>query len=195
MVRGVVAPLLEMPTTNDFADRVAYARTRLWLADQSNIRSDRATMQMSVEGRLPYQDHEFVDLCFSIPLKHKLRNGGVKVVLKDAVADLLPRPILTRKKHGFFAPFGNWLREELLPLVNEHLRPERVNAVGIFNADSVSNVVDEHLSGRASHRTLIQSLLMFQVWHALYIDQSLPPPSRLMPEDILPERAAIGAAG
>ena len=83
---------------------------------------DMASMAHSLECRGPFLDHRVVELAVSIPARRKLglRGGRSKLVLKQAFADLIPRPILTRPKMGFGVPIDRWFRGELkdeLPFV------------------------------------------------------------------------------
>lgn len=63
-------------------------------------RVDRSTMGVSVEGRVPFLDHHFVELVLGIPVAAKLRAQTLKFLLKHAIRELVPREIITRPKHG-----------------------------------------------------------------------------------------------
>ncbi|HLA45397.1 MAG TPA: asparagine synthase (glutamine-hydrolyzing), partial [Aggregatilineales bacterium] len=111
--------LADLPVKN-MLDRIAYARLRLWLAEDNNMRVDKISMAMSIEVRSPFEDHEMVDFGLSVPLKNKLPDGG-KAVLKDAVADLIPEESIKRAKWGFEPPMSEWLRTIFRPLVDTYL--------------------------------------------------------------------------
>jgi asparagine synthase (glutamine-hydrolysing) len=164
------------------AEQVGYARLRMWLAENSNTRFDKMSMWMSVEARSPFQDHELVDFALGIPLRHKLPQDG-KAVLKDAVADLLPPGIITRKKWGFTPPMSDWLRGPLRPLVDEHLSPGRLAATGL-NPDVIQPMVADHMARRGYHLHEIWNVLMLQLWHAIYIDESLAVEGRWSAEEL-----------
>lgn len=152
------------------ADKVGYARLRLWLAENSNIRFDKMSMWMSVEARSPFQDHEMVDLALSIPISQKLPG---KVVLKEAVADLIPASVINRPKWGFTPPASDWLRTIFRPLVDTYLlSDEKLNASG-FDPHFVKPLVEAHLNRTSYHLNEVWNLLIFQLWFALYIEQSL----------------------
>lgn len=73
---------------------------------------DRTAMAFSLEARVPFLDHEVVELCLGLDFREKLRGGQLKGLLRQAVADLLPSSVLQRRdKLGYPTPIGRWLRE------------------------------------------------------------------------------------
>ena len=161
-----------MGVVADLADRIAYANLRRIVAENFNMRVDKMSMAMSIETRAPFEDYQMVELAFSLPLTYKLRNGDFKRVLKDAVRDLVPESILTRPKWGFNPPQSGWLRTALRPLVERVLTPERIAAVGIFRPEAVQRAIHAHIVEGRYEMWAVWSLLVFHLWHALYIEQS-----------------------
>ena len=192
----VVAPtlrgLLDAPHTRHFADRIAYTSLHRWVAEDSNMRVDKMSMLMSIEARAPFQDPALIDLAFSLPLNYKLRHGDVKRVLKDALRGLVPSAVLERPKRGFAPPSSDWLRGALRPLVDTYLSTEYVAAVGIFDPVEVQRVVHQHLTHEQYHLRTVYPLLVFHLWHALYIDGSLTLREPLTPVQLV-EGATIHA--
>jgi len=83
--------------------------------------TDAMTMAHSLEVRVPFVDVKLVDYVFSLPGEWKLdrRYGGVpKPLLADAIADLLPRDFLQRRKMGFTLPFEKWMQGQLRPAIS-----------------------------------------------------------------------------
>jgi asparagine synthase (glutamine-hydrolysing) len=173
-----------MPKTKHFADRIAYAGLRLPLAENGNVRVDRMCMAMSVESRSPLEDYKLVELAYRLPLEYKLRRGGFKTILKDAVADLVPREVITRPKWGFNPPASEWLRTALCPLVRQVLAPERVAAAGFFKPEAISRLVHEHIVERKYELWTVWTALVFHLWYSLYIDKSMTLDRKLTPADL-----------
>lgn len=193
-IRAQLRPILAMPDTRHFADRAAYAGLRLPLPENGNVRVDRMSMAMSIEARSPLQDYRLVDLALSLPLEYKLRRGDFKVIFKDAFADRIPQEVLTRPKWGFTAPASDWLRTALRPLVEHILSPELVEAVGVFRPDTIQRLVHAHLVERQYELWPVWSALVFHLWHALYIDQSLTLDKTLTPGDLYQTAANAGVS-
>ena len=184
ILERALRPLLDAPRTAHFADRIAYTSLRRWVAEDSNMRVDKMSMAMSIEARAPFEDHALVNFGLSLPLDYKLRGGGFKTILKDAVRDLMPAEILNRPKWGFIPPSSDWLRTVFRPLVDTHLSRERIEAVGVFRPEAVARLVDDHMSRRGYELWPLWAILSFQIWHALYIDGSLTLDHKLTPADL-----------
>jgi asparagine synthase (glutamine-hydrolysing) len=142
----------------------------------------------------PFQDAELVELAFRLPMRYKLRNGDVKRVLKDAVRGLVPDEVLARPKRGFAPPTSDWLRGALKPLVDTYLSPEYVASVGYFQPETVSRLIDEHMARRGYHLWTLYPLLVFHLWHALYVDGSLSLTEKLTPARLI-EGANVQTVG
>jgi asparagine synthase (glutamine-hydrolysing) len=180
-VNALLRPLLAMPRTPHFADRAAYASLRLPLPENGNIRVDKMCMAMSVEARSPLEDYQLVELALRLPLEYKLRRGDFKTIFKDAVADIVPREVLTRPKWGFNPPAADWLRRPLRPLVDRWLSPEAVASAGVFRPEAITRAIHSHNTGGYELWPL-WTALVFHVWHALYIDGSLTLDAPLTPD-------------
>lgn len=175
---------LAQPGARCFTDRIAYANLRRIVAENFNMRVDKMSMAMSAETRAPYEDYELVDLALSLPLEYKLRNGDFKAVLKDAVRDLVPSTVLSRPKWGFNSPQSKWLRGPLRSLTEKMLAPERVAAAGFFDPKAVQRVVHAHIHEGRYEMWAVWSLLVFHLWYALYIDQSVTLEQKLTPAEL-----------
>jgi asparagine synthase (glutamine-hydrolysing) len=84
---------------------------------------DMAAMLTSLECRAPFLDHRLVEFCLTIPPDLKVQGGSPKRLLKDALADRLPREVLERPKHGFGAPVADWVRGPLRGIAGDLLKP------------------------------------------------------------------------
>jgi asparagine synthase (glutamine-hydrolysing) len=156
--------------SDDPTARLIHRYCKLYLAGQNLVNADRASMAVSLELRAPFLDHTFVEFMGRIPSRLKLRGlGSLKRLLKRAVADRLPPEILARGKHGFGVPFDEWFRGPLAPMLREILSPDRIRAVGLFDAAAVARLVDEHVAGAGSHRKLLWSLVAFEQWRVHYL--------------------------
>lgn len=173
--------LAPLPTRN-IAEKVGYARLRFWLAENSNIRFDKMSMWVSIEGRAPFQDHELVNLALSIPLSQKLPG---KKVLKDAVQKLIPPSVIHRLKWGFTPPASDWLRTIFRPLVDTYLLDKEKLAASGLNAEIVIPMTQAHLNRTSYHLNELWTLLIFQIWVALVIEQSIEVGERWSAEQLV----------
>lgn len=79
-----------------------------WLPDDLLLKNDRMTMAHAVEARVPYLDHQLIELCARIPSRFKVRWNQEKVLLRKVMAGRLPPAICRRKKAGFTVPLADW---------------------------------------------------------------------------------------
>ena len=139
----------------NLGDRTLEFYTNYYLQDDILMKVDRAAMMVSLESRAVFLDNDLVEFCRRLPYRFKYRNGARKYLLKKALAPLLPRKILARKKKGFGIPLVKWLRAmpEIAPIPK---RPELVRTA------SIEHQWLEHRSGRADHRMALWSWLALQ---------------------------------
>src|SRR3989440_357755 len=147
-------------------DRALKTDLRWYLADDILTLTDRLSMWHSLELRVPYLDHRFVEEVMSIPANLKIRGLQQKRILKRVAAKWLPAPVIDHRKQGFEAPMGRWLRGPLQSLMQDTLAAGCIAEAGIFDAAQIARLQSEHLSGARKHSKVLFSLLMLQLWFA-----------------------------
>ena len=150
-------------------DRLLYADMKTYLQELL-MKQDQMSMAASIESRVPFLDHPLVEWAMHLPPEMKLRGLTTKAVLRDAMRDLLPAPILARKKMGFPVPVGRWLRGEYRPLLDETILHERATARGLFRPDAVRQLVARHDAGEFGLEQRLWMLLNIEVWHRIFVD-------------------------
>src|SRR5262249_27338935 len=127
-----------------------------YLPDDLLHKLDRATMAASLEGRAPLLDHRLVEFACSLPPSPKVRGPATKRVLRRAVADIVPGPILRRVKRGLTVPLAAWLAGPLLPFARETLA--RLDP-GVIRPQGVRALLDEHVARRRDNRRELWALI------------------------------------
>jgi len=115
-----------------------------------------------------------VEVAARIPSDLKIKNRTLKYVLKDALSDILPKEILHRRKRGFGAPMGAWLKRELAPMMAQVLSRESIEHRGIFNWDFVNRTIELHRTNQADHTDHLLSLVNLEIWSRIYLDGRAP---------------------
>ncbi len=131
--------------------------------------TDKTSMAVALEARVPFLDHEMVALAGMVPPELKLRGLKSKYALKKAAESMLPREIVWRKKAGFRAPVRAWLASELRPMVDDLLSERRVRERGLFDYGEVRRLLDEGFSGREDNSLKIYQLLTLELWHEAFV--------------------------
>lgn len=136
---------------------------------------DRVTMASSLESRVPLLDHRIAELVASMPPKLKFRGGELKHLLKRAITDLLPAPVLERKdKMGFPVPLHLWARGAARDFFGDVLLSRRCRERGIFDPVEVEKLMNsEDAFGRR-----LWGLLNLELWYRTFIDAAQPAPAR-----------------
>jgi len=99
---------------------MTYLDLNLRLPELLLMRVDKMSMAVSLEARVPFLDHKFVELAMSIPEAVKTKNGVLKYILKKAVRGVIPDELIDRKKQGFGVPVYEWYHTKF----GEHLVKE-----------------------------------------------------------------------
>lgn len=92
---------------------MSYVDLRHRIPELLLMRVDKMSMAVSLECRVPFLDHKFVELAMSIPAKKKSAGNENKVVLKNAVRGIIPDEIIERRKQGFGVPIHDWFYGKL----------------------------------------------------------------------------------
>ncbi len=135
----------------------------MMVADQLT-KSDRASMAHSLEVRVPFCDVDVAAFAHRLPRNARVRGLRTKVLLREAVAPLLPDAVVSGPKRGFSMPAAAWLRGPLLPLAREVLDPGALRADGVLDAAPVARLMTEHAARRADHSRALWGLLCLSLW-------------------------------
>ena len=166
-----VADYHRQAPTNDPLNQMLYADLKTSLVDSLLAFTDKMTMAVSLEARVPLLDYRLIELAARIPSRLKLKGWkGLKYIFKKAMADRVPDEVMHRKKRGFGTPISRWFRNDLRPLLNEYLSAERIAARGYFRAEAVQKLIDEHLREQADRSEHLLALLTLEIWHEVFLD-------------------------
>ncbi|HEX4801006.1 MAG TPA: asparagine synthase (glutamine-hydrolyzing) [Sphingomicrobium sp.] len=138
-------------------------------------RLDRASMAHSLEARVPFVSHRFVDFALTIPADMKLRGGTGKYVLRKAVEPWLPKRALDQRKIGFQLPFADWFMGGFNEFAREAWRSSGLSDLGFLDEKGVELLFDEHRRGAADHGRILYAIAMFSCWWDEQRRQSIAP--------------------
>jgi asparagine synthase (glutamine-hydrolysing) len=157
--------------TDDLLERLLYVDIHSYLPEDLLVKMDIATMANSLEARVPFLDHRFMEFVASIPSSLKLKGTTTKFILKKAFEGLLPEPIRKRTKMGFGVPVSRWFRNELKGYVYDVLLDSRSLKRGYFRREGIQRLLDEHSHRRYDHSAKIWALLFLEVWFRIFMDR------------------------
>lgn len=186
--------LIQRNPQRDDLSAMLYLDTKLWLPDNLLMKGDKMTMAASLEGRLPLLDHRLIEYAASIPSAAKIRPFRPKYLFKRAFADLLPEPILTRKKMGFNVPISSWFRDGQRGLIPGLLLSERARARGYFNYDCIERLLNDHIEGKTDYGVQLFLLASLELWFRVFIDSPVVAAPNMSVEQLLEADAQRVAA-
>lgn len=145
-------------------NNLMYSDLKLYLPEQILTKVDRASMAHSLEVRVPFLDHNFVEFSSRIPSQFKIRNFQKKYILKKAMENSLPKSTIYKKKKGFGVPLKQYFRKELKSYITENLLKSRIK-----NKEFTKKILSQHFSRRRDYSHLIWSSLILKEWEKKWI--------------------------
>lgn len=152
------------PRTSGIVEHMTAMDAVTYLPDDILVKLDRATMSVSLEGRVPLLDRSIVELAARMPVSTKLRDGVSKWPLRQVLARYVPTSLTDRPKSGFGLPIEEWLRGPLAGWAEDRLFSSTSRA--FFDQAPLRRQWDLHRSGRRNAAYELWDVLMFVEWCA-----------------------------
>ncbi|MCW5653943.1 N-acetylglutaminylglutamine amidotransferase [Hydrogenophaga sp.] len=153
-----VAERLTAPGASDPVDQALRLDTTVMLVDDPVKRVDNMTMAFGLEARVPFLDHELVELAARIPARHKLAGGG-KGILKEAARRVIPAEVIDRPKGYFPVPALKHLRGRVLESVRDALASRAARERDLFRPAYVQRLLDDP----SAHLTPLRGSKLWQL--------------------------------
>lgn len=165
--------VMNMPVTVDFAGdsykQMQYFDAACYLPDDILTKVDRAAMAHSLETRIPFLDHEFIELAVRVPTRVNLMHRQGKWPLREILKRHVPAELIERPKQGFAVPLAQWLKNELRDWAGDLLSGDAIKQSGMFDERQVQKLWNDHISGTADYSFHLWSILVYQSWHHHWI--------------------------
>ena len=129
------------------AERQSFWDLTHYLKDDLLVKVDRASMQYSLESRVPLLDYRLVEFASQLDEKLKNKNGVMKYLLKQVLFDHVPREIFDRPKRGFSIPLAKWLKTDLKFLLDKYTSAQVISKYNIVQIGIVSDIKKRYLNG------------------------------------------------
>ncbi|AMO62137.1 asparagine synthase, glutamine-hydrolyzing [Mycolicibacterium phlei] len=145
-----------------------------WLRGDILVKADKMTMANSLELRVPFLDPEVFAVASRLPYNQKITRATTKYALRRALEPIVPAHVLNRPKLGFPVPIRHWLRAgELLDWAYQMVATSQAGE--LVDLAAVRTMLDEHRNGVTDHSRRLWTVLIFMLWHAIFVDGSIVP--------------------
>jgi len=169
IISSYTAKLNELFPAADQLTKMAFNEFRLRLPELLLMRLDKISMSNSIEGRVPFLDHELVEFSMTIPQNLKIKGGINKYLLKKTFSNILPKEIINRKKMGFSAPVSEWLKGEFGRTAEEIIIESSILKMGLLQKPHIIKQFTEHRKSIADHSLHLWTIFNLVSWHNYWI--------------------------
>jgi asparagine synthase (glutamine-hydrolysing) len=169
----VTAPVYSGSRDWDPVARMQHVDLFTWLRGDILVKADKMTMANSLELRVPFLDPEVFRVASALPTDQKIAHGTTKYALRRAIEGIVPPHVLHRRKLGFPVPIRHWLATDMLDWARGIVRESQTDA--ILDKAAVLRLIDEHRAGPVDHSRRIWTLLVFMLWHGIFVEQRIRP--------------------
>ena len=122
------------------------------------------TMAGSIEGRMPFMDHELAEVVSRLPDDCRIRGSEDKWLLRQGMKRILPAEILERPKVGFRVPVNDWFRTSMRDWVHDHLTGPDSLSRDLYDRGELERTLGDHNRGRQNHEKLIWTLVSLELF-------------------------------
>lgn len=142
-----------------------------YLPNHNLLYTDKMSMAVGVEVRVPLIDLEIIRLAVSYPFDFRCQGKTTKRIFRDAVRDIVPESVLHRRKAGFGAPYRKWLRYDLADLWHELTSESVIRLRGWFDYEALQNARARSQSGKDDLYMLQWAVLTTELWARTFLDR------------------------
>ncbi len=157
----------------DPISRMQHVDLFTWLRGDILVKADKMTMANSLELRVPFLDTEVFDVARTIPADQKVTKQTTKLALRRALELIVPPHVLHRRKLGFPVPIRHYLAGDSYEWARDIISSAQTDEY--LDPAAVLAMLDAHKAGEADHSRRIWTILVFQIWHAIFVTGAIVP--------------------
>ena len=163
----------QAPARNEL-DRQLYIDLNLAISDNDVFKVTRMAELNGLTVYFPFLDHQLAEFAASVPAPWKMDRTQLRTFFKQTYADMLPREILTKGKHGFALPIPVWLKTDknLREMMMDLVGSKRLQQRGYFSKNAIQKLLDYHKQDTTSFfGTILWNIVILELWLRRYCDK------------------------
>jgi asparagine synthase (glutamine-hydrolysing) len=159
-----------IPNETNELNQMLYWELKTFLPDHNLNYTDKMSMAVGVEVRVPFLDTELVEFSTKIPPQLKMKGVNTKYLLKKISEKYLPKDIIYRPKAGFGGPLRQWINTDLKSKIEDYLSEETIKKRGIFDYIEIQKLIEDNRLNKIDASYSILSLLAIESWYRQFVD-------------------------
>jgi len=171
--RDVTDPIYARSVGSDPISRMQHVDLFTWLRGDILVKADKMTMANSLELRVPFLDPRVFEVAAAVPPNYRVQGQATKVALRKAMELIVPPHVLNRRKLGFPVPIRHYLKENSYAWAREIITTSQTQRY--IDPAAVVALLDAHRAGEADYSRPIWTVLIFQLWHEIFVTGSIRP--------------------
>jgi asparagine synthase (glutamine-hydrolysing) len=181
--RDITDPIYAQTHETDPIARMQHVDLFTWMRGDILVKADKMTMANSLELRVPFLDTEVFEVARTIPPEEKVTKQTTKLALRKAMELIVPAHVLHRRKLGFPVPIRHFLAEGSYDWARGIITTAHTEEY--LDPAAVLALLDAHRAGEADHSRRLWTILVFQLWHEIFVTGAIVPQ---IPEPVYPVR-------
>ncbi len=165
----LIESLRNIPFELSSLNQMLYWEMKYFLTDHNLNYTDKLSMAVGVEVRVPFLDKELVEFSTRIPPELKMKGKTTKYLLKKMMERYLPKEVIYRPKTGFGAPVREWILNDLHSLIDVNLSNENLLKISIFDNNEIQKLIKENQEGKLDNSYTILALLSIASWFKQFV--------------------------
>ena len=155
----------------DDISKMQYIDMKTWLKGDILLKADKMTMANSLELRVPFLDRDVFQVASMIEPEYKITKETTKAILREAFKNDIPEHVVNRRKLGFPVPIRVWLKDELKDWTKYIIETSKTDS--LINKKYVLELLEKHCRGEFDYSRKIWAVLIFMIWHSLFIEKRM----------------------
>lgn len=171
--KTITDPLYKRVEGEPLMNQMQFIDLYTWSRGDILLKADKMFLANNLELRSPFLDQKVLDVASKIPTNLKVTNKTTKYMLREAVRGLIPAHVLMRRKLGFPVPIRHWLKRELNSWAKNIIHTSKTDY--LIKKEPILAMLEAHCENKADYSRKIWTVLIFMIWHRLFIEESRVP--------------------